>query len=77
MTGSGTVLGKQENFGGTEAGEEEEGVCRTADGHLSSTWSYIPDLSTYVERGPEVEADGATEEGFYDALDTNTDASVA
>lgn len=49
----------------------------SVDWHLSSTWSCIPDLSTYVERGPEVEADDATEEGFYDALDTNTDASVA
>lgn len=49
----------------------------SVDWHLSSTRSYIPDLSTYVERGPEVEADDATEDSFYDALDTNTDASVA
>lgn len=59
------------NLWRTETREEKEGVCRTVDWHLSSTWSHISDLIS------EVEADGATEEEFCDALDKSTDSSVA
>lgn len=49
-----------------------EGRCVQDSGlALSSTWSHISDLIS------EVEADGATEEEFCDALDKSTDSSVA
>lgn len=41
-----SVMGRQVKSGGTEAGEEEEGVCGTVHWHLSSTGSHIPDSST-------------------------------
>lgn len=43
--------GKMGEIWGTEAGEEEEVVCRKVDWRLSSTWSHTSDLSICAEKG--------------------------